>query len=198
VTERRYDLHRRYAFSLWVAEREKSGIYKHDNNREILTPTEKKEAKRLFGSYAERGWTGKSLREMAKDFRNRHEADDGGQVHWEAYMDVVLPLINWAMHSTGVGDLRAISQENGMTLLTSGPSSADIRDSLSVAWWVYALALETLIAHFNLDFYNELRPIEFKAWASFKNPDLVRNLADTDQCPCQSGVAFGQCHGRLR
>jgi hypothetical protein len=198
VTERRYDLHRRYAFSLWAAARENSGIYKRGNKREVLTPTEENEARRLFGRYAERSWTGKSLREMAKDISHRNEADDGGQVHWEAYMDVVHPFINWAMHSTGVGDRRAISHENGMAILTSGPSPADIRDVLSVAWWVYALALETLITHFELDFYHELRRIEFKAWASFKDPDLVRNLADTDPCPCQSGVAFGQCHGRLR
>ena len=85
-----------------------------------------------------------------------------------------------------------------MAILKSGPSSAGIRDSLSVAWWVYTLALETLIAHFQLDFYDELRPVEFKTWASFKNLDQVRNLADTDPCLCQSGVAFSRCHGRLR
>ena len=111
ATERRYDLHRRYALSLWNARKEKSGIYRHENRREILTPAEKKEAKRLFGSYAERGWTGKSLREMAKEFSSSHDVNDGGQVHWQAYMDVVHPLINWAMHSTGVGDLRVAAQE---------------------------------------------------------------------------------------
>lgn len=198
VTEKRYNLHRRYAFSLWIAEREQSGIYNHVESQEILSPAEKKEAIRLFGAHAERSWTGKSLRVMARELRSQHDPNDGGLVHWEASLNIVLPYINWAMHSTGIGNLRAISHENRIAFLTSGPSRADIRDSLSVAWWVYALALETFISHFNLEFSNELRPVEFRVWASFKDPDLIHNLTDTDPCPCKSGVAFGQCHGRLR
>ena len=193
---RRYVLHRKYALKLWMDSRQKTGIYQDAVTAEELTAAEFKEARRMFGQYAERSWTGVSLREMADDIA-RHSDQPSMRLQWKAWMDAGHPMINWTLHATGVGSWQLMEQDTDIAYIISGPSNSCILDTLSVAWWMYMIALGAMCEELNLEWINNMRPLMFAAWCSFKDPSELQNLGPTDPCPCRSGATYVSCHGRL-
>lgn len=193
---RRYGLHRKYALRLWAERRRQSGIYQDEGEPEALTVEEFREARRMFGRYAERNWTGVTLREMADDV-GRRLSDPGTRVQWQGWMETGHPFVNWTLHATGVGSWQLMEQEDDLTYIVSGPSDACILDVLSVAWWMYIAALNVFCEELRLEWIDDIRPLMFAAWSSFKDPNMMERLRPTDLCPCKSGMPYQACHGRL-
>lgn len=196
-TNERYPLNRKYLLQLWAAARRESGLY-GDSEPEPLSTEEEAQSRRLFGQYGELPWTGVRFHEMVKRFVD--EFDDGtGGVHLRAYRTAIHPMINWSLHSSGLNFWRIMPLPSaGLPTITLGPSDIGVRDALETAVNLLILCTGVHSDHFHVEFGPPLGKAVFDAWASFKGPEVIRQLGRNSPCPCKSGRKFKDCHDRLR
>jgi len=200
-TDERYALHRKYLLRLYWAARAESGLYSDLGEPDELSPEEQRQAQELFGQYGQRSWTGVSMRQMATEFV---ESIDHGasRKHMEVHAAVVQPFVNWMLHSSGLGFWRLVAPSedlpDGMNALWVGPSERGVRDALDMGWNQFVMVLGVYEDHFGEDLSDQLKPLIYDVWASFKDPEVMRSLGRNDACPCRSGEKFKNCHGALK
>lgn len=198
-TAQRYPLNQQYLLWLWATGRRECGLYDDSGAPHDLGDDQLTQAQRWFGRYGERPWIGVGLYDMTNEFVERQQDGGSSRIHLQALQHVVRPMLNWMLHSSGLNFWRILPPPTeGDPMVTLGPSDIGVRDALDMAWNLLVFCANVYEEHFAVEFGSALDVAIFDAWASFKDPVVIRGLRRNDPCLCQSGRKFKDCHDRLR
>jgi hypothetical protein len=181
----RFDLHLRYVFHLQHA-----GDADGDERVE-MAETELEQARKWFGKYGERPWSGRSVREL--DGALRRLLDEAGATGaFDGYIDGVHRWLNWSMHGSPMNAFRVTENDDAQRVFFIAPHERDIADALRFAGWQLILSIIVVsiikVAPPNASTMSAI----FDVWRS-STPGAYE-CGRNDPCPCGSGEKYKHCH----
>lgn len=161
------------------------------------------EAKRLFGPYNERLWTGhNNVRELVADVENQWEEPGRGVLR--TYLRYENRQNNKVLHASAIGLFGLVLDPStnseglaGMTMRL-GPGSDMLDSALSGAFYNHGMLLSLLVDHYRLGEgpAGEVRDVLSERQHAFAviDRDVAKKTGRNQPCPCEGGRKFKDCH----
>lgn len=157
-----------------------------------LGAAERERAKRQFGTYGERPWTGQAVRAMATEMA----AALGPPIEGHLLASLGLQrVLNWTIHSTGLAIRMGMEDAGGEQHIRLGPTDRGVSDALRHGWNEVSLVCTSYAEEFGTDFQPGLAQHLGACWSALYDPQVLRGTGRNDPCPCGSGLKFKTCHG---